>query len=437
MANILPFRGFRYNTEKISDLGAVMAPPYDSISADEQKALYDMHENNSVRLVYGMAADDDTDTNNKYTRAAGYLNDWIEKEIIIQDEKPAIYMYEQIITINETQFATKGFIAMLELEEFSNGNIMPCEETITSSKKDRYSLLEATKSNVSMINCMYMENEKILAHLMNDISDKTPDVHFTTGDNIEQNLWIITDEETIGFIQKNMADKRLVITDGQNRYETCLEYAQKIKAENPELLQKDNYNYILTLLTNSSDDSVVQLPVHRLVKCPKGLKEDYFIATAQDRFKVEKIIVDYNAEELADTMKKQIFTPRKENRIAFYCGGEYFYRLTLLDHTTLKTAIPDKSPAYRSLDVTVLNHLLLDEIMNITPETYHDRVTFTKNIVKGINAVRNGEYQCLFVINPSNSQQIRDVAIAGEKMPERSICIFPKPATGIVFNIRK
>lgn len=433
MAGIIPFKGYRYNTEKIEDLGKVMAPPYDSISPEEQQTLYDLHENNSVRLVFGMDKTDDNNSDNKYTRAAGFIEEWIKDGILIQDDKPAIYMYEQTVTINDTNFATKGFIALLELEEFSKGNIMPCEETISSSKQDRYNLLAATKSNVSMINCMYTENGKNLSKLMNDISETEPDLNFTTAENVEQKVWIITDEDTINFIKEHMKDKRIVITDGQNRYETALEYYKNMK----DTSDSEKYKYILTLFTNTSEDGLLQLPVHRLVKCPKGFKEEYFVAAAQDNFKVEKIIVDYSADELVETMKKQIFTPRKENRIALYCGGEYFYRLTLLDHKTVKSALPDKSEAYCSLDVAVLNQLLLKDIMNISADTYHERVTFTKRAADGINSVRNDEYQCMFVINPSNSQQIRNVAIAGEKMPERSICIFPKPATGVVFNIRK
>lgn len=437
MAKIIPFRGYSYNSAKIEDLGKVMSPPYDSISDEEQQTLYDLHKNNSVRLLYGMEQAGDDENNNKYTRAAEYLKEWIEKGILVKEEKPAIYLYQQVITINDTQFATKGIIALMELEEFSEGNIMPCEETISSSKKDRYNLLDATKSNISMINCMYAENGKVLANILNEIVETKPDVTFTTSEDIEQNIWIITDEDIIAQIQKNMSDKRVVITDGQNRYETALEYSKKMFAENPELAEKEKYNYTLALFTNASDDGLLQLVYHRLVTCPKGFNEEYVVACAQDRFKVEKIIVDYSPEELADTMKKQIFTPRKENRIALYCGGEYFYRFTLTDTECLKEFMPDNSDAYRSLDVTVLNHLLLGELMNIHQDNYHERVTFTKRAVEGINAVRAGEYQCMFVINPSNSHQIREVAMAGETMPERSICMYPKPATGIVFNVRE
>ena len=99
-----------------------------------------------------------------------------------------------------------------------------------------------------------------------------------------------------------------------------------------------------------------------------------------------------------------------------------------------RSVLPDKSEAYRRLDVTVLNKLILEEILNIDEEHYHERVTFTKRPLEGVKKVKNGEYGCIFIINPTKPSQISDVAMAGEKMPERSISIFPKPSTGIVFH---
>ncbi|MCX7714444.1 MAG: DUF1015 domain-containing protein [Clostridia bacterium] len=434
MANIIPFKGYRYNKEKVGNLGAVMSPPYDSISKEEQAALYSVHENNVVRLVLGMEYENDTDSNNKYTRAANYLNEWIAKDILVRDKKDAIYLYEQIITVNDTQFSNKGFVVLLELEEFEKGGIMPCEQAITSSKMDRFNLLKATRANISMINCMYVETEKVLANMINELSEEEPDMDFVTEEGTRQRLWMITYEPTIEFIKKNMADKRIFITDGQNRYETCLEYKKQMMEQNPNHTGKEPYNYIMALLINAHADGLVQLPVHRLVSCPQGFKEDYFVSGAQDHFKVEKIIVDTNIEELVDTMKKQIATPRKENRIALYCGEDYFYRLTFTDREYLKNLMPDKSEAYRSLDVTVLNELLLNELLHIDESNYHEYVTFTKKSVEGVRAVKDKKYDCMFLINPTKPYQISEVAIAGEKMPERSICIFPKPATGIIIN---
>jgi uncharacterized protein (DUF1015 family) len=434
MAHIIPFKGYRYNSEKIDNLGKVLAPPYDTISRKEAQELYELHENNVVRLDRGLSYESDTEEENCYTRAANYMKEWIEQDILLRDGQNAIYMYEQEIAIHDTTFTNKGFIALLELEEFDQNIVIPCEDTIAEFKEDRYKLLKSTNANTSMINCMYVEQEKRLTSVINDIAEKVPDAEFTLESGIIQRLWIITDVETIGYIQKNLEDKQLFITDGQNRYETCLEYRRQMMKQNPNHTGNERYNYVMTLLTNTNEDGLILFPVHRLVSCPKGFKEEFVVAGVQEHFKVEKIIVDTSVDELVETMLKQIATPRKQNRIALYCGGNYFYRLTFTDFDYLASLMPDRSDAYRSLDVTVLNTLLLGEIMNISRENYHERITFIKNAAKAVRYVQEGRYGCVFLINPTKPHQIRDVALAREKMPERSIYIFPKPATGIVIH---
>jgi len=131
MANIIPFKGLRYNTEKIKDLGLVTTPPYDIISPDEQEMFYNMHPNNVIRLEYGKEYQDDNTENNRYTRAAEYLNNWIKEGILIYESQPAIYLYEEIFTLKDgTTKSFKGFITLVKLEEFSKGVILPHEETL-------------------------------------------------------------------------------------------------------------------------------------------------------------------------------------------------------------------------------------------------------------------------------------------------------------------
>lgn len=432
MAKIMPFKGYRYNIEKVPDLGKIISPPYDSISDDEQKALYEQSEYNIVRLAYGMTYSNDNNSNNKYTRSASVLKKWIENDILIQDEKPAIYLCEQIVPLNEVQtHSSMGIVALLELEDFDSNSVMPCEETSIFAKNDRFNLLSATNANFGMINCIYSDQKKTLASVISEIAETEPDVNFTAENGVTHRLWAITYNPTIQIIQEAFLEKTIVIADGQNRYEASLDYAKLMRRSHSDSDTSEDYNYIMALFSNITNDEVLQRPVHRLVTNPK-LKQDYLVAGAQDHFKVEKIIVDTNMTELVETMRRQIATQRKENKIAFYCGGNYFYRFTLTDYDYLQSILPDKSEAYRSLDVTVLNHLIFNELMNINEDNYYERITYIKDADKAANAVNDGEYNCLFLINPTRPYQITEIARCGEKMPERSICIFPKPATGLL-----
>lgn len=434
MAQIRPFRGYRYCEQKVGSLGKVMAPPYDSIEEAEKHDLYNLSEYNIVRVMRGIEYEDDDNENNCYTRAAKYLNSWIEKGILKRDEKPAVYMYEQGIEINHMNYSNRGFVVRMKLYELDEGRVMPCEESITKRKYDRSKLVEAIDANVSMINCMYIEEEKPLSNYMQSISERKPDSVYTIEDGTVQRLWIIDEPEEIAYIQKMLEKHIFYLIDGQNRYEIGLEYAKKCAAANPGHTGEEGYNYIMTLLTNAYDDGLMQLPFHRLLRFPKGFREEYFVAAAQDHFKIEKIIVDTEMGDLVDTIKKQIATSRRLNRFAVYTGKNYFYRLTFTDQKFLKALLPNSSESYRSLDVTVLNKLILEDIFNITEDAYIERVTYTKSVTSGIDELKKCTHQCMICMNPVKAEQIRAVVSEGEKMPERSICVFPKPATGVILN---
>ena len=133
-------------------------------------------------------------------------------------------------------------------------------------------------------------------------------------------------------------------------------------------------------------------------------------------------------------MKKLIATARMDTRFGVYCGGNYFYRLTLNDKKIMKTLLPDKSTAYGNLDVTVFNKLILEDILNISEADYDKYIKYTKRATKGTLAVNNKEVSCLFILNPVKAEQIREVALSGDVMPDRSIYIFPKPVTGVIIN---
>ncbi len=439
MANIKAFHGYRYNTEKIQNIGSAMVPPYDTISDKEQKDYYEAHEHNIIRIAKGMTFDNDTETNNCYTRAADYLNSWIKEDVLVREEKPVVYLYEQRVKYNETTFVNHGIIALLELSEFEDSEVMTCELPSASTARDRYNLISSTKANVDMINCMYIDPEKSLSSFITDLSDTPCDMEFTTEEKLIETMtlhkiWVIEDAETIAFIQEILKNKTFFITDGHNRYVTAIEYKNYCKQNDPSYTVASDCNYIMALCTNAFGNRMVQLPVHRMLNSNKKFNEDFFIACAQEHFKVEKIIVDTANDKLTDIMKKQIATVRMDTRFAVYCGGNYFYRLTLTDKEYIRKILPDRSCAYCGLDVTVFNSLILEDILNITSEDYEKYISYTKRATSGVDAVKNGDVSCLFVLNPVKAEQIREVALSGEVMPDRSIYIFPKPATGVIIN---
>jgi len=433
MAVIKPFNGYRYNAEKISDLGEVMAPPYDSLSDEITDNYYDKNPYNAARLISQRSFETDNDADNCYTRSRDYLSSWIKDNILVQDKKPAYYIYEETVTINRENYYNRGIVALLRLTDYETGELVPCEEPSSDSKNDRLHMISETKSNNSLINCMYNDTDKKLSSFLAATAEKPADMKFKAINEIKHKLWVIDDPEAVKLITESLSEKKLFIVDGHNRYEACLEYKKLQEQTNPDYTGNESYNYVMTLISDSKDDGLVHLPIHRLVKYNYDLVEAYFIAGVQEHFLVEKIIVDKLDDEMHETMRKQIATQRKETRIAMYTGKDYFYRFTFRDNKYIDMLMPEVSDDYRYLDINILNKLLLDEQLGINEKT-DETISYTRDIEEGMKAVDNGEFDCMFVMNPVRTTQLTAMTKTGEKLPRRSVSIFPKPATGVVIH---
>ncbi len=442
MANIKPFCGYRYNSEKINSLSSVVSPTYFNLSDEDKETLYAKSDYNAARLFSGKRFDDDTAVNNTFTRARDYLNKWIEDGILVRDEEPVIYMYEQTIDVGGTLYSNTSFVALVELEEIGSGMIMPCEKPHEGSMNDHYELLASTNADISMINCLYMEQEKDLYNLMNELQEEEPDVEFSSeeksGENVHQRLWKISYKPTIDFIVDRFKDITLYITDGQTRYETCMKYRNYMKAHNPNHTGKEPYNYMMMSLSNSKSDGLVVLPMHRGVKTPKNFNEAMFVANAQDHFKVEKIIIDSTDEQFVETMLHQIATTKPETRIAAYCGGDYFYRMILQDNDYIKKEIhPEMSKEYCRLDIVALNDLIIDDVLRINEDKYNDYVTASRSYNACYRGVNNGDYDIMFLLNTVRVDQIRNITAVGERLPGMTISVYPKPSVGVIINVKE
>lgn len=437
MTNIVPFKGYFYNPEKVGDLSSVVAPTQYNVSEEIRNKLYELNEYNAVRLFDGKEYECDDEKSNKNTRAAQYLKEWIDQGVLVRDEEEAIYLYEETVEIRGTRYQNMTFVALLEIDELG-GNIRMCEEIREISKKDRYDLLKATNADLSMISCLYIERDKQLLNMMNKLSHRDPDVEIeATEYDMHQRVWRITEKETIDRIADLLKNLNLYITDGQTRYMTCLQYRDWMRENNPNHTGKEPYNYVMVSLFDSNSDGVAIMPEHRKIKLPRGFSEDFFVAAAQEHFKVEKIIVDEHDEPITETMKKQIQTKRAETKIAVYHGGNYFYRLTLNDTEYIKNSLlADKSAAYCTLDTVVVRELIVNDIFAIEDD-YEDLVSTSISSNECAKAIEDGTADVMIVLNPIKVEAIHAVTEEGETLPFRTLSIFPKPSVGTIINIKE
>ena len=424
MAVIKPFRGMRFDTEKAGELKTLCCPPYDIISEEERKEFIKQNEYNVIRLELPKEGED------VYARAGEVLDMWRSKGILIHEDKPAIYIYEMEFNAYNKRRSVKGMIARVKVEEFSKGVILPHEFTLSKAKTDRFNLMKATNCNFSQIYALYMDSEHTTLKTIDEQSDFDAQYEFTDDDNITHRLWVCTDEAVIAKLINDFADRKLYIADGHHRYETAVNYRNWCR-ENGISKEGDPQDYQMIYLVDMEHPGLIVFPTHRMVRDLESFDKNRVLKSCEEYFDIEKFT---SVGNMNTVLTKQYKEGKKA--FAFYCGKGEWYLLTLKDLAVMDSVLPELSPASRQLDVSVLHSLVLEKTMGIDKENMANQInlTYTKFFEEAIMKVDKGEFQCSFILNPTRVTEIRDVAAAGEKMPQKSTYFYPKMITGMVMN---
>ncbi len=436
MAKVIPFRGMRYNTEMFKNLNDVTAPPYDIIPAEKQQELYNGNKNNIIRVDFGVDFDTDTDTENRYTRSGEFLKEWIEQEVLIREDKPAFYIYEQIFSLNDGKPAhsLKGIISLVELREFADNVVLPHEFTISKAKTDRLNLMRTTAANISPIYSLYLDDEETISRVIEANSEGTPDITFETDEEVKQNIWIIKDEAVLEKITKLFENKQLFIADGHHRYETALNYRRERHEAEGTPIGSADYDYIMMMLVSISNSGLFVFPTHRLIRDIPQFDDATLVSLLTEDFSVAKI--HFTEGNYADIITERLSKTIDEKLIALYTGENFYYLLKLKSFEPIDNEITDMSDAYKHLDVTVLHKLILEKYLGIDEENMRNQknLFYMREAADAVDAVNNKKAQCAFLINPTKVSEIREVALENEKMPQKSTYFWPKLVTGIVIN---
>ena len=424
MAEIKPFRGMRYNTELAGEIAQLCCPPYDIISEEERLSYIAENEYNVIRLELPKEGED------VYKQAGEILDLWREKGVLVHEDKPAVYIYEEEFNAYNKRSSVKGIIVRVKVEEFSKGVILPHEFTLSKAKTDRFNLMKATNCNFSQIYALYMDEEHTTLKTIDALSKGDPDQKFTDNDHITHKLWIITDEKVIQKLTADFADRKLYIADGHHRYETALNYRDYCRA-NGISKEGDPQDYQMIYLVDMQHPGLVVFPTHRMVRDLENFDRDEVLRGCEEYFDIKKFTSVGNINSELGKQYKQ-----GNKAFGFYCGKGEWYLLVLKDIGVMSKVLPDLSPASQQLDVSVLHSLILEKTMGIDKENMANQInlTYTKFFEEAIMKVDKGKFQCSFILNPTRVTEIRDVAAAGEKMPQKSTYFYPKMITGMVMN---
>jgi uncharacterized protein (DUF1015 family) len=430
MADVRPFRALRYDPAR-ADLALTVAPPYDVISPDEQAELYERSGYNAVRIEYGEQLSGDTDANSRYTRAAADVEAWRRQGVLLRDDAPAIYAYDQQFSSGGCQHRRRAWFAAVRLEEWEKGVIKPHEHTLSGPKADRLELLRATRLQISPVYCLFRAREG--APAMPEM-DGDPLYEFES-DGQRHTLSAVRDAGQLSRFAEHLAACDLYIADGHHRYETALGYRNELRARSPQWTGEEPANFVLMALTDASDPGLVVLPTHRVVT-PPGFPLDALSQIAR-HFDVTPVAAQ-GGDRLA-SMLEQVAGPRG-GRAAFAAAGfdrRVRHLLVLRDRAAVEARMPPEQPvAWKRLDVNVLQFGILQPVFGIDAERLArgGAVAYTEDPVDAVAAIESERARVAFLLNATPVDQVFAVADAGGRMPQKSTYFYPKLPTGLVMN---
>jgi uncharacterized protein (DUF1015 family) len=431
MADIAPLRPLRYAA---NDLSPLVAPPYDVISPSERLELMARSPHNVVRLILP-----DGEGEAKYAHAASVLAAWRKEGVLVRDDQPAFYRYDQSFDPpgGGARRTRRGFLALVRVVPFEKRVVLPHERTLSGPKEDRLKLFRATRTNLSPGFMLYRDPKRVL-----DGPLETGELvaSFSTPDKVEHRLAKVASADAVRTIVEHIAKSSLLIADGHHRYETALRYSEEVDASLGATAKpvdsRSEHRHFMVFLCNGDDPNLVVYATHRLVHSLPSFAWNDFLKKAGDLFEIEALSGDVTTHE-----SRLAEVGRHSTAFLAVAGGPGGPQTALLKlrpgadlerHPTLG----QRPKVVRGTDVAILHSGLLEHVLGISLEAQAKKtnLTYLQDPRQGVEKLQSGEGQVLFVMNPTPVAQVREVAEAGEVMPQKSTYFYPKVLTGLTIH---
>ena len=443
MAHITPFRALRYDPKRVA-ISEVATQPYDKITPEMQDRYYSASPYNLVRIILGKRNANDSPTDNPYTRAAGFFQDWRAKGVLLQDPKPSIYRYTQQFTVPGTKvdLERRGFIALGKVEDYSAGIVFRHEQTLAKPKADRLDLLRATRAHFGQIFMLYSDPSAAIDKAL--ASDEAPVIEMRDEYGVLHQVGRVSDPKIVELVSEKMGDKKLIIADGHHRYETALNYRNERRAaaaaagagqgsgrrESSSVPQGDvtaPYEFAMMTFINMDSPGLLILPTHRVVHRLSQFSMESFRQTASEFFSVEEVDCAVDGKRATAILKEA--APTGTALLAVGRDGVF-----LLSRCKAPAAVfGGLSFRQQGLDVVQLHRCLLEKALGISEEAIRNQlnVTYIRDADEAMKLVRDGKADVAFLMNPARMAQLKDIAFAGEVLPQKSTDFYPKLLSGL------
>ncbi len=440
MAHISPFQAWRYDPERVPVQLAV-TQPYDKITPAMQERYYQASPYNLVRIILGKRLPTDSEAENVYTRAAAAFQNWRQTGVLRRDAQPSIYRYAQTFLLpggvsgSRERAERRGFIALGRVEDYSAGVVFRHEQTLSKPKADRLDLLRANRAHFGQIFMLYSGAGRVDALLDSAISPgPSPDIAVTDEYGVVHRVWKISDASSIAAVQEQMRNRKLIIADGHHRYETALAYCNERRAADAEKgtgTKPDDgapYDSVMMTFVDMDQPGLVILPTHRVVFGLPSFPALRFHAEALKFFAVEEVDAGIDAARATAILQE---AGRAGTALLAVMAGRAF--LLHSPKVVGSSVFGNLSSRQQALNVVQLHKCLLEHLLKISEEAVRNQenVSYCREAADALSQVRSGKAQAAFLMNSVRIEQVRDIAFAGEVLPQKSTDFYPKLLSGL------
>ena len=427
MADILPFSALRYNLQRVS-ASQVLTQPYDKITPAMRERYYAASPYNLVKIILGRSEAGDNTVENVYSRAAAYGREWLRAGILQEDPAPSIYSYSQTFKApSGGSFERRGFIALGRVHDYSDRVVFRHEQTLSKPKADRLDLLRATRTHYEQLFLLYEDSGEIDSLLA---TETPPTIDVTDEYGVAHRVWQISEEAVVRSVQRQMRDKKLVIADGHHRYETALNFRNECRAAAKTANQDAPYEFVMMTFVNMNDPGLLILPTHRVVHSLNSFSAEDFRSAAAEYFAVEEVDSAIDAVQATALLRER---GRTGTALVAVTSNRAFLLHNLKPAGSEALSRAGFSTRQQSLDVVQLHKCILEGVLRLSEESIRNQenLSYLRDASEAIEQERSGRANLAFLMNPCPVQQVRDVAFAGEVMPQKSTDFYPKLLSGL------
>lgn len=440
MPQTAPFSALRYNLDHVGSISDVIAPPYDVIDPELQDQLYKLHPANVIRIILNRAEPGDSG-DEKYERAAKFVQQWRDEGVLKLEDAPAYYVYHQRFDHDGKTFNRRGFMGRVRLQRFGEGNIYPHEETHPKAKVDRLKLTTATKQNNSQIFGLYPDPDNEVITLLDAATEGVTPIEATDHLGVTHILWPVTNPEVAAKVSQLMEDRPMFVADGHHRYETACNYKDQLTEQNGELPEDHPANFVMTMLVGMSDPGMIVLPTHRLLRGTPKFTSAQIIEKLSSCFDCQTIDGGLDA---ANEAWSQMEAADAQGLVAVYGVEDDTWVLAKANSGAgdkMRELAGEQSDDWRGLGVSYLHRLVIDELLG---SKGHPKPTYVHEVSEVIEGMR-GEgsqaesdsdepYTLAALVMPAKLEHVEAISLHKERMPAKSTYFFPKLLSGLTFN---